>query len=127
MKRILLICLAIILPVLFLYCIIPKSSVAGDDTVELILIYDEQDIHIILPDDEADQIRKAMNGNLFYLFPGTPACGFTKDYSFKIGNNFYAIAIDKCNTIMECESERYFDVSEEEINYIHSLFQKYDR
>ena len=126
MKRFFLIALIVILSAFLIYCIIPKSNVDRNATVELTLIYDEQDIHIVLPEDEAYQIRKILDGNLFYLFPGTPACGFTKNYSFKIGNTFYAIAIDNCNTIMAYESERYIGVSQKEIEYIHSLFQKYD-
>ena len=125
MKRFLSFTLVFIVMILFIYCIIPKRNVDRRDSVELILIYDEQNIQITLPDDEAHQIRRIMDGNLYDS--GTPACGFTENCSLKIGGTFYAVATDSCNTIMDCTAERYFTVTQEEMDYIHSLFQKYDK
>ena len=68
-----------------------------------------------------------LDGNLYDLFPGTPACGFMKCYGFKIGDNYFAMPLDSCNTISDSKTQRYFDVSQEEMDYLHSLFQKYDR
>ncbi len=127
MKRVLCIALVFIILMLVIYCILPKSNVASNDEVELILIYDEQDIQVVLPDDEAHNIRVILDGNLCDLFPGTPACGFMNCYGFKIGDNYFAMPIDSCNTIMDTKNQRYFDILQEEMAYIRSLFQKYDR
>ena len=127
MKRFLYIALVIIILILVIYCILPKSNVNSNDKVELILIYDEQDIQVILPEDEADKIRVILDNNMYDLFPGTPACGFMNCYGFKIGDNYFAMPIDSCNTIKDTKTQRYFDISQKEMDYILSLFQKYDR
>lgn len=127
MKRFRNIAFVIVMLMLIIYGVLPKNKVNSNDEVKLVLIYDEQDIQVVLPDDEASKIRDIMDGKIYYLFPGMPACGFLKCYGFSIGDTFYAVAIDSCGTIMNCSSDQYFDVSGEEINYIHSLFEKYDR
>ena len=127
MKRFLCIALGIIIPILVIYCILPRSNVNSNNQVNLILIYDEQDIQVVLPDEEANEVKDILDGNLYDLFPGTPACGFMKCYGFKIGDNYFAMPLDSCNTISDSKTQRYFDVSQEEMDYLHSLFQKYDR
>ena len=125
MKRFIYIALVIII-LLVIYYILPISNVKRNDKVELILIYDEQDIQVVLPDDEANKVKDILDGNLYDLFPGTPACGFMKCYGFKIGDNYFAMPLDSCNTINDSKTQRYFDVSQEEMDYLRSLFQKYD-
>ena len=126
MKRLLCIVLVIII-LLVIYYILPISNVKRNDKVELILIYDEQNIQVVLPDDEANKVKDILDGNLYDLFPGTPACGFMKCYGFKIGDNYFAMPLDSCSTINDSKTQRYFVVSQEEMDYLRSLFQKYDR
>ena len=126
MKRFIYIALVIII-LLVIYYILPISNVKRNDKVELILIYDEQNIQVVLPDDEANKVKDILDGNLYDLFPGTPACGFMKCYGFKIGDNYFAMPLDSCNTINDSKTQRYFVVSQEEMDYLRSLFQKYDR
>ena len=125
MKRFIYIALVIII-LLVIYYILPISNVKRNDKVELILIYDEQNIQVVLPDDEANKVKDILDGNLYDLFPGTPACGFMKCYGFRIGDNYFAMPLDSCNTINDSKTQRYFDVSQEEMDYLRSLFQKYD-
>jgi hypothetical protein len=127
MKQVLYIALVVVILIFVIYCILPKSNVNSNDQVELILIYDEQDIQVVLPDDEANKVKDILVGNLYDPFPGTPACGFLKCYGFKIGDNYFAMPLDSCNTINDSETQRYFVVSQEEMDYLRSLFQKYDR
>ena len=126
MKRYFYIALVIIISTLVICCILPKSNVNRNDKVELILIYDEQNIQVVLPDDEANKVKDILDGNLYDLFPGTPACGFMKCYGFNIGDSYFAMPLDSCNTINDSKTQRYFDVSQEEMDYLRSLFQKYD-
>ena len=127
MKRFLCIALGVIILIIVIYCILPKSKVNSNDQVELILIYDEQDIQVVLPDDEANKVKDILDGNLYDPFPGTPACGFMKCYGFKIGDNYFAMPLDSCSTINYSKNQRYFVVSQAEMDYLHSLFRKYDR
>ena len=92
-KRFIYIALVIII-LLVIYYILPISNVKRNDKVELILIYDEQNIQVVLPDDEANKVKDILDGNLYDLFPGTPACGFMKCYGFKIGDNYFAMPLD---------------------------------
>ena len=55
MKRFIYIALVIII-LLVIYYILPISNVKRNDKVELILIYDEQNIQVVLPDDEANKV-----------------------------------------------------------------------
>ena len=126
MKRFLCISLVIIVSILVIYCILPKSNVNSNDDVELILSHDEQDIQVVLPADEANKVKDILDGNLYDLFPGTPACGFMKYYGFTIGESYFAMPLDSCNTINDSKTQRYFHVSQEEMDYLRSLVQKYD-
>ena len=125
MKRFIYIALVIII-LLVIYYILPISNLKRNDKVELILIYDEQNIQVVLPDDEANKVKDILDGNLYDLFPGTPACGFMKCYGFNIGDSYFAMPLDSCNTINDSKTQHYFDVSQEEMDYLRSLFQKYD-
>ena len=127
LKRFLSIAFVIVMLMLVVYGIVPKNKINSSDEVKLIHTDDERDIQVVLPDDEASKIRDILDGKIYLLFPGTPACGFLLCHGFSIGDTFYAVAIDTCGTIMNCSSDRFFDVSEKEINYIHSLFETYVR
>ena len=48
--------------------------------------------------------------------------------SLKVGGRIFAIARDTCNCIQDLSlypNLRYFDVSKKDMEYIHTLFEKY--
>ena len=103
-----------------------KTSVPQNSEVTLIFIYGEEDILVTLEDDEAEKVIDILNENNYApLLSGVPSCGFDKNISLKIGGRSFAIACDTCNCIQDLGNLRYFDIPEEDMEYIHSLFEKY--
>ena len=103
-----------------------KTSTDANAPVELVYIIYEHNITVTLQKEEADQVRRILDGKTYDPIGwGVTACGFDENVSLRVGNRTYAIAMDTCNSILDMGSLRYFSVSQEEIDYIHALFQKH--
>ena len=75
---------------------------------------------------EAEKIIDIIDGSEYDPFySGIPSCGFDKNVSLKVGDRVFAIAPDTCNVIQDLSNLRFFSVSDEDMEYIHSLFEKY--
>lgn len=121
-----LLCIALVLFILFTCCACSTTSVPDGETVELRFIYADKNINVVLSDDEGERIIDILDGKIYDpIFSGTPSCGFDENISLRVDGHAYAIACDTCKNIQDCESLRYFSVTQEEIQYIHSLFEKY--
>ena len=85
------------------------------------------DIFQELTAEESAKVIEILNGNTYkdVFTSGVPACGFSKEVSFEINGRFYAVAMDTCNNMQDLGTLRFFDISEEGIDYIHALFEKY--
>ena len=118
-----------ILTVLFLLisiCGCSQTSVSKDSDVTLTYIYGDKDIHVTLEDDEAEKVIEILDGNEYDpISSGIPSCGFDGNVSLKVGGRTFAIACDTCNCIQDLGRLRYFTIPQEDIQYIHSLFEKY--
>ena len=115
-----------ILVVLVSICGCSKTSVNKNSDVTLTFIYGEENISVTLEDDEAGKVVNILNGNNYAPFSsGVPSCGFDKNISLKVCGQTFAIACDTCNSIQDLGNLRYFDISQEDMDYIHSLFEKY--
>ena len=114
------------LVVLFSICGCSKTSIDSNADVTLTFIYGEENISVTLEDDEAKKIVDILDGNNYdSLSSGVPSCGFDKNISLKVGGRVFAIACDTCNCIQDLGNLRYFDIPQEDMEYIHSLFEKY--
>ena len=115
-----------ILVVLVSICGCSQTSVNKNADVILTFIYGEDNIRVTLEDDEAKNVINILNGNsydpILYVIP---SCGFDKNIALKVGGRTFAIARDTCNCILDLGNLRYFDISKEDMEYIHSLFEKY--
>jgi hypothetical protein len=119
-------CAVILLCLVLSLCGCTKTSVKANAKVTLNYIYGEKNIIVTLPDDEAQKVIKILDGNSYDpVFSGTPSCGFNKNISLTVDKRVYAIACDTCPAIQDLHNMRYFSVSQEEIDYIHRLFEKY--
>ena len=115
-----------ILVVLVSICGCSKTSVNKNSEVTLTFIYGEENIRVTLEDDEARKVVNILNGNNYDpISSGVPSCGFDKNISLKVGGRTFAIACDTCNSIQDLGNLRYFDIPQEDMDYIHSLFEKY--
>lgn len=124
MKRLL--CIGVVILMLTAGCGCAKTSVGANSEVTLTFIYGGKDIHTALSDEEAEKVIAILDGNIYDpVSAGVPSCGFDKDISFTVDGRVYAIACDTCNCIQDLGNEKFFTVSEEEIEYIHTLFEHY--
>jgi hypothetical protein len=104
-----------------------KTRVAADQNVTLLFIYEDKNITATLTDEEAAKVIEILNGNTYdptILF-GSPSCGFWDNVALKVGERTFSIAGDGCNCIRDLGNLMYFDIPEEDMAYIHSLFEKY--
>ncbi len=116
----------VILSIMVAVCGCSQTSVSEGADVTLTFIYGDKNINVTLEDSEAEKIIDILDGNNYYpALSGVPSCGFDKNISLKVGGRTFAIACDTCNSIQDLGSLRYFDVPKEDMEYIHSLFEKY--
>ena len=124
MKRLFIVLM--ILVVLVSICGCSKTNTNKNSDVTLTFIYGEENISIALENDEAEKVIDILGGNNYDpIFFGVPSCGFDENISLKVGGRTFAIACDTCNTVQDLGNLRYFDIPQEDMEYIHSLFQKY--
>ena len=124
MKR--LFSILVVLAVMISVCGCSKTRVNKSADVTLTFVCGDKDIRVTLEDAEAEKIIAILDGNSYNsFFSGVPFCGFDKNISLKVGYRVFAIACDTCNCIQDLGNLRYFDVPKEDMDYIHSLFEKY--
>ena len=115
-----------ILVLLISICGCSKTSVSNNADVTLSFVYGDDNIRVTLEDDEAEKVIDILNGNDYNpISSGTPSCGFDKSICLQVGGRVFAVACDTCNCIQDLGNLRYFDIPKEDMDYIHSLFEKY--
>lgn len=116
----------VILVVMVSICGCSQTSVSKNSDVILTFIYGDQDICVTLEDSEAEKVIDILNGNKYDpISSGVPSCGFDKDISLRIGGKTFAIACDTCNYVQDLGNLKFFDIPQEDMEYIHSLFEKH--
>lgn len=124
MKRFL--CMILTFLMLFPLCGCSATNVKSNQSVTLTFVFGEHNISAVLTDEEAAEVIRILDGKKYdSLLSGVPACGFTKDVSLKVGNRTYAIACDTCKMVQDMGNLHFFSVTQEDIDYIHALFEKY--
>lgn len=96
-------------------------------TLNFVYEYTGANIHVTLTEEEAAAVIDILNGNAYdsTFLIGYPSCGFNKNIGFQIGSRIFAIACDGCNGFQDSRNYMFFDISKEDMEYIHSLFEKY--
>lgn len=125
MKRLL--CFVVLLCCLLVLSGCRETRISENATVTLYFRCYDNDIVQELTAEEAAKVIEIVNGNAFkstFVY-GVPSCGFSKEVSLKIGGRYYAVAMDTCNNMQDLGTLQYFDISEEGVDYIHALFEKY--
>ncbi len=103
-----------------------RTSLNKNAEVTLTFIYLDEDIKVTLQEEEAKRVKDILDRNFYDPpFSGVPSCGFDKDISLKVGSRVFAIACDTCNYVQDLGNLRYFSISEDNMEYIHALFEKY--
>ena len=115
--------LALVLVLVLFGCTRTRVNTSAD--VTLTFIYQEKNICVTLEEDEAKKVAVILNGNRYDPFYLIPSCGFDENISLKVGGRTFAIACDTCNYVQDLGNLRFFDISKKDMEYIHSLFEKY--
>ena len=124
MKRFIAILMVVI--ALISICGCSQTSINKDENVTLKFVFGDEDISVTLEDEEAKKVIDIIDGkNYTPASSGIPSCSFDKDISIKVGLRVFAIARDGCNGIQDLGNLRFFDIPQEDMEYIHSLFDKY--
>ena len=124
MKRLAGVFLAII--ILISMCGCAKTKVMQQSNATLTYISETKNIQVELETDEAEKIAEILNGNIYEPnFAGEPSCSFDKNVSISIDNQVFAIAQDTCNYLKDLQNLKYFSISQEDMEYIHSIFEKH--
>ena len=119
-------CFCVILFIMLILCGCSKTNLSITDDVVLTFIHSEKNINVTLEEDDAEKVISILNGKEYDpIFSGTPSCGFDKNITLKVGNRVFAIANDTCPFIQDLNNMRYFNIPEKDMNYIHSIFEKY--
>ena len=105
--------------------VVALGGCSQEPEVELTFVCYGEDIHVKLEGEEAQKVAQILDNKVYDLFFGIPACGFDKDVSIRVNGRIYAIARDTCNNGLDYGNLRFFSVSEQDMEYIHSLFEKY--
>ena len=119
-------CILAVLLLTLSMCGCGQTSVDKNADVTLTFVYGDVNINVTLEKEEADRVIQILDGkNYISVIDGTPKCGFNANISLKVGNRVFAIACDTCNCVQDMGNLRYFDIPQEDMDYIHSLFEKY--
>lgn len=98
-------------------------TVRGDGEAVLRFVYGEESLSQVLTPEEVEQMAERFDQKI--LLTDSPSCGFDEDISITIDGQVFAVARDNCGIIQHRDSGRYFSVSEEDIAFIHALFEQY--
>ena len=123
MKRFAIIFTVLAVAVLLSGCSITRVSKKAD--VSLHFVCGDVNIHAGLSDEEAQRVIRILDGNVYDPPIGIPSCGFNEEICLQVGDQTFAVACDGCNGFEHVNRFRFFDVSTEDIAYIHALFEKY--
>jgi len=117
----------LILVIILSLCFFSKTRVNANEIVTLIFVYEEENINVTLTNDESAKVVDILDGNTYdpTILIGYPSCGFHENVALKVGNHRFAIASDTCNCVLDLGTHLYFDIPQEDMEYIHSLFEKY--
>ncbi len=119
-KRVWLVVIIIVLLLIFF----PTTCARPGATVKL----NYYDMHVTLNDEESARVAKILNGNVYDPpFSGVPACGFGGDITIEVGLRTFVMPEDWCNKLLNKGNLRYFNIPEDDMDYIHSLFDKYGK
>ena len=122
-KRYWLVVLILSLALFFFY---PKAHVNKHAPVTLTFACGENDIRVTLEKEEATAVSKILNGTKYNpRTGGTPACGYGRDVTIRVGGRVFAVAQDSCNCLFDFGALRYLDIPQTDIEYIHQIFEKY--
>ncbi len=116
------VCIAVAVALFF---VIGRRVKLGDvNKAEINYDYDSVLVDESLTKEETETITDIFENN--FLYSDNPSCGFSQDISIVIDNDkTFCIARDTCGIIYWKEKDKYFKVSDEDIEKVHKLFENH--
>lgn len=110
--------IALLLLMLLLLCGCSRTQ----NATLVLTCYDHNIVQELTPEESREVSR--ILGSLWLGDPfGVPACGFGPDVAIKLGGSTYMIAKDQCASVRK--GTVCYTISDQDMEYIHSLFEKY--
>ena len=124
MKRVSCILLSVLLLVVCAGC---AAAVSYPAETVVRICYDRENasLELELSREEADVVLSVLNGkkrDLDLTVTGA-ACGFGREQAFLIAGTAYCLAQDGCGVIWEEGTDRYYIVSNQEMEQLKEIFQ----
>lgn len=109
--------------ILFVFCScnLNKVNIPDSSTAKIVYKYNDKNINESLNEDESLIIKDIFNDK--ELFYDNPSCGFNANISLSFDDKTFMIACDGCSIIKY--NNKYFNVSDSQIEQIHNIIQKY--
>lgn len=89
---------------------------------ELIFIYGKDNIVATISEEDTDKLYDILGGFHFVHYD-MPSCGFDENICVRFGNTAFSPACDT-DPIIQYKT-KYFSVTEEEIQQVHKILEKY--
>ena len=78
----------------------------------------------MLTEQEKVTVVNILNGKpqKFSVFNGVPSCSFDPQVSIIVNGTTFALALDKCGMLQNCNTKQYISISDSERKAIEALF-----
>ena len=94
------------------------------DKGNLIFRYGDEDVAHSLYDQELLLIKSIFDGKILYR--DNPSCGFTENISVILNDSYtFCFACDTCPVIYWKEENKYFRLTEKELEQLYKLLEEY--
>lgn len=84
--------------------------------------YSDVNIDETLTKEQSKRVSDIFNGKRYI---DEPSCGFSEDASISFDGEIFAIASDSCRIVKIIGKDKCIELSESEIQEIHSIFEQY--
>lgn len=117
-----LLCVATAVVMYFVIC--RRVRLSDIDKAEIRYNYETVSVNESLTKEETELITDVFENN--FLYSDNPSCGFSQDISIVMDDDkTFCIARDTCGIIYWKEKDKYFKVSDEDIEKVHKIFENH--
>ena len=102
-----------------------KVNVNQENTVKVLFYYQDKQIEKILSDSESRTVLEILNNKQLYSkeYMGEPSCGFSKNISFQVADEYFELACDGCEYIYCEPTKKFIELDNNEMQLLHSIIE----
>ena len=117
---------AIIAVLLFSSCKDIIVDLSDSKSAQTCFAADDSCIIMDVGREDLESVQRIFQGKILYQEDGIPSCGFSDTVAIVFDReNTFCIAHDTCATVYWKEKDRHFDLSEWEMEKLHSILESY--